>query len=425
MSLDGAAVNASKLGLAIAMTYANQRRQFAGASRHRRGRPPRLRRAPAPPAPAARRDVRRRLRARGLLATFDAVFSGRRATPRGRARTSRRMAAALKPTSTWHALTTLQEAREACGGAGFLAENRLTGAARRPRRVRDVRGRQHRPAAARRQAPARRLRQVVQGRRRRRRWRASWPGAPRTRRCTARRCVRVVQTIADGGDPRRSAGQLRTPRRSASCSRTASRRWSRRSRRRCGRRRRPTARRGRRACSTPTSTSCSSARGRRPSWCSGRRSPPALEQVDRPGHPAGAHLAPGPVRADPRSSGTSPGTCINGRLSARPRPHGDVVHRPAARPGCARTRRTSSTRSATSRRTCAPRSPRAPRRRARTRPARTTGRSVRPATPRPGEAPALTLRQFLREARRVVAIQPRSAEEERHQDHDPRGRPNW
>jgi acyl-CoA oxidase len=33
----------------------------------------------------------------------------------------------LKPLSTWHALDSLQEAREACGGAGFMAENRLVG----------------------------------------------------------------------------------------------------------------------------------------------------------------------------------------------------------------------------------------------------------------------------------------------------------
>ena len=35
------------------------------------------------------------------------------------------LAAALKPLSTWHALDTLQECREACGGAGFLIENRF------------------------------------------------------------------------------------------------------------------------------------------------------------------------------------------------------------------------------------------------------------------------------------------------------------
>ncbi|MGL1409760.1 acyl-CoA dehydrogenase family protein, partial [Vibrio parahaemolyticus] len=32
-----------------------------------------------------------------------------------------------KPLSTWHALDTLQESREACGGQGFLFENRLVG----------------------------------------------------------------------------------------------------------------------------------------------------------------------------------------------------------------------------------------------------------------------------------------------------------
>ena len=36
------------------------------------------------------------------------------------------LAAALKPLSTWAALDILQEAREACGGNGFLVENRLT-----------------------------------------------------------------------------------------------------------------------------------------------------------------------------------------------------------------------------------------------------------------------------------------------------------
>ncbi|MGB3484967.1 MAG: acyl-CoA dehydrogenase [Mycobacterium sp.] len=34
-------------------------------------------------------------------------------------------AAGLKAASTWHASTAIQEAREACGGAGYLAENRL------------------------------------------------------------------------------------------------------------------------------------------------------------------------------------------------------------------------------------------------------------------------------------------------------------
>ncbi len=36
-------------------------------------------------------------------------------------------AAGLKAVNTWHASTAIQEAREACGGAGYLAENRLIG----------------------------------------------------------------------------------------------------------------------------------------------------------------------------------------------------------------------------------------------------------------------------------------------------------
>uniref|UniRef100_UPI00333E6292 acyl-CoA dehydrogenase n=1 Tax=Microbacterium sp. TaxID=51671 RepID=UPI00333E6292 len=61
-----------------------------------------------------------------FLQKFDGVFSGRTDTPDDR-EDLETLAAALKPLSTWHALDTLQEAREACGGAGFMFENRLVG----------------------------------------------------------------------------------------------------------------------------------------------------------------------------------------------------------------------------------------------------------------------------------------------------------
>ena len=61
-----------------------------------------------------------------FLVKFDSVFSGKADTDDDR-QDLETLAAALKPLSTWHALDTLQEAREACGGAGFLAENRLVG----------------------------------------------------------------------------------------------------------------------------------------------------------------------------------------------------------------------------------------------------------------------------------------------------------
>ena len=59
-----------------------------------------------------------------LVEKFDDVFSGRSDTDVDRQELET-LAAAVKPLTTWHALDTLQEAREACGGAGFLAENRV------------------------------------------------------------------------------------------------------------------------------------------------------------------------------------------------------------------------------------------------------------------------------------------------------------
>ena len=59
-----------------------------------------------------------------MLQKFDDVFSGAHDTDADR-QDLETLAAALKPLSTWHALDTLQECREACGGAGFLIENRF------------------------------------------------------------------------------------------------------------------------------------------------------------------------------------------------------------------------------------------------------------------------------------------------------------
>ena len=124
VSLNGAAVNVSKLALVIAITYGNERRQFAGGSdtdevvlldyaEHQRRLLPLL--AETYAATFAHDH---------LLEAFDDVFSGAKDTDEHR-EDLETLAAALKPTSTWHALKTLQNAREACGGAGYLAENRL------------------------------------------------------------------------------------------------------------------------------------------------------------------------------------------------------------------------------------------------------------------------------------------------------------
>ncbi|MFF1879635.1 acyl-CoA dehydrogenase [Leifsonia sp. NPDC058230] len=125
VSLDGSAINAAKIGLKIAITYGAERRQFTAGSdtdeevildyqRHQRRLLPLL---ATTYAGSFAHEV--------FLHKFDDVFSGRTDTDTDR-QDLETIAAALKPLSTWHALDTLQEAREACGGAGFLTENRLT-----------------------------------------------------------------------------------------------------------------------------------------------------------------------------------------------------------------------------------------------------------------------------------------------------------
>lgn len=126
VSLDGAATTATALALYIALTYAGQRRQFDSGSgsdevvlldygKHQR----RL-------LPLLAQNYAQFFANDELLRKFDSVFSGDRDTPEER-EDLETLAAALKPLSTWNALDTIQECREACGGSGFLAENRLVG----------------------------------------------------------------------------------------------------------------------------------------------------------------------------------------------------------------------------------------------------------------------------------------------------------
>ncbi|MEO6201518.1 MAG: acyl-CoA dehydrogenase [Cryobacterium sp.] len=126
VSLDGAATQAAALALTIAVTYGGQRRQFTAGSdtdeevildyqRHQRRLLPRL---ATTYAQTFAHDE--------FLVKFDAVFSGKADTDDDR-QDLETLAAVLKPLSTWHALDTLQESREACGGSGFMAANRLVG----------------------------------------------------------------------------------------------------------------------------------------------------------------------------------------------------------------------------------------------------------------------------------------------------------
>ncbi|WP_405628596.1 acyl-CoA dehydrogenase [Streptomyces sp. NBC_01174] len=124
VSVGGAGVNAAKVALTIATKYAVQRRQFEAASDteeqllldyglHQRRLLPLVARTYA--LHFAQDVVRTQLHE---------VFSGLTDDEQARRRLESR-AAGTKALGTWHATRVVQECREACGGAGYLAVNRF------------------------------------------------------------------------------------------------------------------------------------------------------------------------------------------------------------------------------------------------------------------------------------------------------------
>ncbi|UFU02657.1 acyl-CoA dehydrogenase family protein [Ruania suaedae] len=124
VSLGGAAVVVAKMALATAVRYGNERRQFTGADedvetvlldyqQHQR----RL-------LPLIARTYAAQFMHNQLGQRFDEVFSGEHDSDEDR-QDLETLAAASKPMSTWLALETIQQAREACGGTGYMAENKF------------------------------------------------------------------------------------------------------------------------------------------------------------------------------------------------------------------------------------------------------------------------------------------------------------
>nr|WP_098012827.1 acyl-CoA dehydrogenase [Streptomyces sp. sk226] len=120
----GAGVGVSKTALAIATRYALRRRQFAAGAEgeeqllldyglHQRRLLPLIARTYA--LHFAQDVVRTQLHD---------VFSGAEDDPQARRQLEAR-AAGTKALATWHATRVVQECREACGGAGYLAVNRF------------------------------------------------------------------------------------------------------------------------------------------------------------------------------------------------------------------------------------------------------------------------------------------------------------
>jgi len=126
VSVGGAGLSAAKVALTIAVRYGLRRRQFEtgtdpdGAEQllldyglHQRRLLPRLARTYA-----------LHFAQEVLVAELHDVFSGHRTDEETR-RLLESRAAGTKALATWHTTDVIQECREACGGAGYLAENRF------------------------------------------------------------------------------------------------------------------------------------------------------------------------------------------------------------------------------------------------------------------------------------------------------------
>jgi acyl-CoA oxidase len=132
ISVAGGAGSATKVALAIAIRYGDTRRQFAGPGgdeirildylAHQRRLLPALAKTYA--LHFAQLDL-----VAGLHDTtpdLDAPLAAQPSEHPDR-RELEAAAAGVKAIATWHATSTIQTCREACGGAGYLAENRLPG----------------------------------------------------------------------------------------------------------------------------------------------------------------------------------------------------------------------------------------------------------------------------------------------------------
>jgi len=116
VAIGSAAVSASKVALAIAIRYAQRRRQF-GLS----GEPQRK----ILDYPAHQRRLLPRLAKTYALDFALHDLQRRYADPDEDRRPIETAAAGLKALASWHATEVIQECREACGGQGYLAINRF------------------------------------------------------------------------------------------------------------------------------------------------------------------------------------------------------------------------------------------------------------------------------------------------------------
>ncbi|MFF0490369.1 acyl-CoA dehydrogenase [Nocardia sp. NPDC004068] len=124
ISVGGAAAAAARVALSIALRYAEKRRQFSDPETGEeivlldyRSHQRRL-------LPLVARSFALAFAQNDLVRRMHAIQTGQDLDPTAQ-RALEKRAAGLKGAQTRHATVTIQECREACGGAGYLTENRL------------------------------------------------------------------------------------------------------------------------------------------------------------------------------------------------------------------------------------------------------------------------------------------------------------
>jgi acyl-CoA oxidase len=123
VSVGGAAINASKVALAIAIRYGARRRQFGAPGSAEEALLLDYRMHQRRLLPLLARTYALHFAQAELVDEFVRIFDD--SSNEHDRRALEAQAAGTKALGTWHATETIQICREACGGAGYLAENRL------------------------------------------------------------------------------------------------------------------------------------------------------------------------------------------------------------------------------------------------------------------------------------------------------------
>ncbi len=121
-SIAGAAISATKVALSIAIRYGDTRRQFAAPGSDDDIPLLEYQAYQSQLLPALAKTYALHFAQEDLLDRLVKAFAADDAEAR---REVESLAAGLKAVATWHASETIQAAREACGGAGYLSVNRL------------------------------------------------------------------------------------------------------------------------------------------------------------------------------------------------------------------------------------------------------------------------------------------------------------